>query len=55
MEIIITQNNGQIEENFTEAKAYLKEQLDVFKGVVFTKDTKKDAKETIAAPPNKTM
>ena len=48
MDIIIKQNNGVIEENFTEAKAYLQQQLDAYKGVVFTEDTKKDAKETIA-------
>ena len=48
MDIIIKQNNGVIEENFTEAKAYLSEQLNAYKGVVFTEDTKKDAKDTIA-------
>ena len=48
MDIIIKQNNGIIEENFAEAKAYLSEQLNAYKGVVFTEDTKKDAKDTIA-------
>lgn len=48
MDIVIKQNGGVIEENFTEAKEYLQEQLNAYKGVVFTEDTKKDAKETIA-------
>lgn len=48
MDIIITQSNGAIKENFTEAKAYLQEQLNAYKGVVFTEDTKKDAKDTVA-------
>ena len=48
MELIIKSNNGAIEENFEEAKAYLAEQLNAYKGVVFTEDTKKDAKDTIA-------
>lgn len=48
MDIIINRINGVIEENFTEAKAYLTEQLNAYKGVVFTEDTKKDAKDTIA-------
>lgn len=48
MDIIIKHNSGVIEENFTEAKEYIQEQLNAYKGVVFTEDTKKDAKETIA-------
>ena len=48
MDIIVRQSNGVIEENFTEAKAYLQEQLNAYKGVVFTEDTKTDAKNTVA-------
>lgn len=45
---MIKNNNGVIEENFDEAKAYITEQLEAYKSVVFTEDTKKDAKDTIA-------
>ena len=45
---MITQHDGIIEENFTEAKAYLASQLEAYKSVVFTEDTKKDAKDTVA-------
>lgn len=48
MEISIYHHNGIIEENFDEAKQYLAEQLVAYKTVVFTEDTKKDAKDTIA-------
>lgn len=48
MDLLIEYKNGTIEENFAEAKAYLSEQLNAYKGVVFTEDTKKDAKDTIA-------
>lgn len=48
MELMITQHDGIIEENFTEAKAYLASQLEAYKSVVFTEDTKKDAKDTVA-------
>lgn len=48
MELMITQHDGIIEENFTEAKAYLASQLEAYKSVVFTDDTKKDAKDTVA-------
>lgn len=48
MEIMITQHDGIIEENFEDAKKYLSEQLEAYKTVVFTEDTKKDAKDTIA-------
>lgn len=48
MEIMITHHDGIIEENFEDAKAYLAEQLEAYKTVVFTEDTKKDAKDTIA-------
>lgn len=48
MELMITQHDGIIEENFTEAKAYLASQLETYKSVVFTEDTKKDAKDTVA-------
>lgn len=48
MELMIRQHDGIIEENFTEAKAYLASQLEAYKSVVFTEDTKKDAKDTVA-------
>lgn len=48
MELMITQHDGIIEENFTEAKAYLASQLEAYKSVVFTEDTRKDAKDTVA-------
>lgn len=48
MELMIKNNNGIIEENFDEAKTYITEQLEAYKSVVFTEDTKKDAKDTIA-------
>lgn len=48
MKLMITQHDGIIEENFTEAKAYLASQLEAYKSVVFTEDTKKDAKDTVA-------
>lgn len=48
MDVLIKQTNATIETNFEEAKAYLAEQLDAYKAVVFTEDTKKDAKDTVA-------
>ena len=48
MELMITQHDGIIEENFEEVKANLAEQLAAYKTIAFTEDTKKDAKDTIA-------
>lgn len=48
MELIIKSSNGIIEENFEDAKKYIAEQVEAYKTVVFTEDTKKDAKDTVA-------
>lgn len=48
MEMLITPKGGIIEADFEAAKAYLKEQLNAYDTVVFTEDTKKDAKDTVA-------
>ena len=47
-EIIIKQTAGAIDANFDEAKAYLSSQLEQYKGIVFTEDSKKEAKATVA-------
>lgn len=47
-EVKVTQNTGSITCDFEGAKAYLKEQLSIYGGMVFTEDTKKSAKETVA-------
>lgn len=48
MELIIKSSNGIIEENFEDAKKYIAEQVEAYKTVVFTENTKKDAKDTVA-------
>lgn len=48
MDVLIKQTNGLIETNFEEAKAYLAEQTEAYTKLVFTEDTKKDAKDTVA-------
>ena len=48
MDVLIKQTNGLIETNFEEAKAYLAAQTEAYTKLVFTEDTKKDAKDTVA-------
>lgn len=47
-EVKVTQQAGSIVCDFEGAKAYLKEQLAIYNGMVFTEETKKSAKETVA-------
>lgn len=47
-EVKVTNQAGSISCDFEGAKAYLKEQLSAYNGMVFTEDTKKSAKETVA-------
>lgn len=46
--VVVTQQNGVISCDFESAKAYLKTRLDEYDGVLFTEDTKQDAKKTVA-------
>lgn len=46
--VVITQQNGIINCDFENAKAYLRGRLDEYRGVLFTEDMKKDAKQTVA-------
>lgn len=39
---------GKISFNFSEGKAYLESQLEIYKGMQFTEETKKQAKDTVA-------
>lgn len=48
-EVLVTQKPGSIQCDFEGAKAYLGRQLEAYKGLVFTEDKKKEAKETVAA------
>ena len=47
-EIRISQENGKIYCNFEDAKKFLNEQLEVYNKMVFTEQTKADAKKTVA-------
>ena len=47
--VVVTQQNGAIQCNFVEVKAYLANRLAQFDGVLFTEDTKADAKKTVAS------
>lgn len=47
-EIVITQHEGNIEFNFDAIKEYLDGQLEAYRKLVFTEDSKKDAKNTVA-------
>lgn len=47
-EIIIKQEAGSITANFDEVKAYLNGQLEVYRNMVFTEDSIKEGKDTIA-------
>ena len=46
--VTVTPQCGQIICNFEGAKAYLRGRLDEYKGIIFTEDTKQDAKKTVA-------
>lgn len=46
--VVVTQKQGTISCDFESAKAYLQSRLDEFRGVLFTEDTKKDAKKVVA-------
>lgn len=48
MEVMVTQKAGVISCDFDSAKSYLNDQLEIYRGMVFTEDSKKDAKSTIA-------
>ena len=48
MEFIIGFTKNEINDNFDEVKSNLQAQLSAYKGIAFTEDTKKDAKDTIA-------
>lgn len=48
MEIQIRQEQGKIYCNFEDAKEFLDKQLEIYRKLVFTEDTKKDAKQTVA-------
>lgn len=47
-EVTITQQPALIQCDFETAKAYLKSRLQEYQGVIFTEDTKKDAKNVVA-------
>lgn len=46
--VVVTQQNGIINCDFESAKSYLRGRLDEYRGVQFTEDMKKDAKQTVA-------
>ena len=46
--VVITQQGTVINCDFESAKAYLRGRLDQYRGVLFTEDMKKDAKQTVA-------
>lgn len=46
--VVITQQGTVISCDFESAKAYLRGRLDQYRGVLFTEDMKKDAKQTVA-------
>ena len=48
MEVLVTQQAGVISCDFDSAKSYLSDQLEIYRGMVFTEDSKKEAKSTIA-------
>jgi len=48
MEFVIGFTKNEINDNFDEVKNNLQAQLSAYKGIAFTEDTKKDAKETVA-------
>ena len=48
LEVQISRNNGTIDFNFEEIKEALTAELELYKNLVFTEDTKADAKKTVA-------
>lgn len=48
LEVQISRNNGTIDFNFEEIKEALAAELELYKNLVFTEDTKADAKKTVA-------
>lgn len=46
--VVITQQSAVIKCDFESAKAYLRERLAEYNGVIFTEDMKKEAKQTVA-------
>ena len=48
LEVQISRNNGTIDFNFEDLKDALKAELELYKNLVFTEDTKADAKKTVA-------
>lgn len=46
--VVVTQQQAVIKCDFENAKAYLQERLNEYKGVLFTEDTKNDAKKVVA-------
>lgn len=48
LEVQISRNNGTIDFNFEDIKEALTAELELYKNLVFTEDTKADAKKTVA-------
>lgn len=48
LEVQIVRNNGTIDFNFEDIKDALASELELYKNLVFTEDTKADAKKTVA-------
>lgn len=48
LEVQIVRNNGSIDFNFEDIKDALASELELYKNLVFTEDTKADAKKTVA-------
>lgn len=48
LEVQISRNNGTIDFNFEDLKDALASELELYKNLVFTEDTKADAKKTVA-------
>lgn len=48
LEVQISRNNGTIDFNFEDLKEALTAELELYKNLVFTEDTKSDAKKTVA-------
>lgn len=46
--VVVTQQSGVISCDFESAKEYLRNRVEQYRGVIFTEDTKKDAKQTVA-------
>lgn len=48
LEVQIVRNNGTIDFNFEDIKDALASELELYKNLVFTEETKTDAKKTVA-------